>query len=137
MAWSLSSGPYLVVEDLARGRVLHRERVWPGGVFTLEYVHTSERVPVRGTFRIDGNGALTVVETAFGGFGPGLPELVAGDDWRIAGGMIVHRPRPEALTEFRLRVSPVARQRLTMPAGQALDLAVLAAPGAPVLVRVR
>jgi len=132
-----SRGLHLVVEDLGGARILHRERAWPGGVFTFDYVHSSERVPVRGTFRIETDGALTVLETAFAGFGPGLPQLGPGDDWRIEGGMIVHRPRTEALPELRVRVAPVARQRLTTPSGLALDLSALTAPGASVLIRVR
>ena len=133
----MARGPQLMVEDLGAARVLHRERVSPGAHFLLDYVHSSERVPVRGTFRVDGEGTLTVVETAFAGFGPGLPELRAGDDWRIEGGMIVHRPRGAGLSELRVRVMPVARQRLTTPSGRALDLAALTAPGAPVVVSVR
>jgi hypothetical protein len=134
IAWA-SRGPHLVVEDLGRARLLHRERVSSGAVFTLDYVHSSARVPVRGAFRIEGNGGLTVVETAFAGFGPGLPELAPGDDWRIADGMIVHRPRREALSELRVRVTPMARQRLIAPSGHVLDLSALA-PGAPILIRV-
>jgi hypothetical protein len=128
---------HLLVEDVEQGRTLHRERVWPGAVFTLDYVHSSERVPVRGTFRIEREGALTVVETAFAGFGPGLPQLGSGDDWRVEHGMIVHRPRGEPLAELRLRVTPVARQRLTTPSGRALDLPALIAPGRAILVSVR
>jgi hypothetical protein len=132
-----SRGPHLVVEDLRAARILHRERVRPGALFTLDYIHSSERVPVRGTFRIEHEGALTVVETAFAGFGPGLPQIKPGDDWRVEGGMIVHRPPGEPLNELRVRVTPVARQRLTTPAGRTLDLAALTPPGTPVLVSVR
>lgn len=135
-AWT-RFGPELVVEDAGRTRVLHRERVVPGATFMLEYVHSSERVPVRGTFRVEDDRTLTVMETAFGGFGPGLPELTRDDDWRIAGGMIVHRPRETTLPELRLRVSPVARQQLTTPSGRQLDLATMVGEGGLLLVQVR
>jgi hypothetical protein len=88
-----SRGPHLLVEDIGGRRILHRERAWPGAIFTLDYIHSSERVPVQGTFRIERDGALAVVETAFAGFGPGLPQLSPRDDWRIERGMIVHRPQ--------------------------------------------
>ncbi len=127
----------LVVEDVGRAHVLHRERVAPGATFTLDYRHSSEGVPVRGTFRVDAHRTVTVVETAFGGFGPGLPELTAGDDWRIADGRIVHRPRPHALSDLRLRVTASSRPRLTMPSGRELDLTALAGSPAAVIIRVR
>ena len=131
------SGRELVVEDPGRPRVLHVERVVAGATFSVEYRHSSEGVAVRGAFRVEDDGSLTVVETAFGGFGPGLPELTPDDDWRIAGGMIVHRPYRRRLVDLRLRATAVSRPRLTMPSGRALDLAALAGNGSPVLVRVR
>ena len=136
--YRMASGTHFVVEipgDPAR--ILHRERASPGALFSLDYVHSSERVPVRGTFRIERDGSLAVLETAFGGFGPGLPELGAGDDWRIEDHMIVHQPRVDPLTELRVRVTPIAHQRLTTPSGLILDLPSLVAPGAAVRVRIR
>lgn len=133
-------GRELVVEDVSGARIVHRERVAPGATFTLEYRHSSEGVPVRGVFRVESDGGLTVVATAFGGFGPGLPEPGRGDDWEIAGGMIVHRPRPGAghtMSDLRLRASAVSRPRLTTPSGQRVDLAAVAGDRAPILVRVR
>jgi hypothetical protein len=127
----------LVVEEGGRSRVLHRERVTPGATFTLDYRHSSEGVPVRGTFRVDIHGTVTPVETAFGGFGPGLPELTSGDDWRIADGLIVHRPPPRALADLRLRMTAISRPRLTMPSGRELDLIALAGRSAAVIIRVK
>ena len=40
----------LVVEDVTRQRVLHRAPVEPGSLLVLSFVHSSEHVPVRGTF---------------------------------------------------------------------------------------
>jgi hypothetical protein len=113
---------HLVVEDAATGRVLHREPVRPGDTFALAYVHSSEHVPVRGVFRVGPDGSFTVVETAFGGFGPGLPELRPGDDWLIRDGMIVARGSDVRMQELALRVSPITHHRLTTPGGVGLDL---------------
>jgi len=126
----------LVVEDVRGGGVLAREPVRPGDVLLLAYVHSSEHVPVRGTFRIEPDGGLSVTETAFAGFGPGLPELGAGDAWRIEGGMIVHEPVGARLAELRVRVAPVTRHRLRLPSGRELDLSALLGTGGPVRVRV-
>lgn len=127
----------LAVEDARTARVLHREAVRLGSDVTLEYVHSSEGVRVRGVVRVEADGSLSVVETAFAGFGPGLPELVPGDHWRIEDGMIVHRPFPLPLEELRVRVGPFTRHRLRTPAGTQLDLSALMGPGGTVLVHVR
>lgn len=123
VAWSVTPAVrHLVVEDAATGRLLHREPVRPGDTFTLAYVHSSEHVPVRGLFRVEADGSFAVVETAFGGFGPGLPELRPGDDWLIRDGMIVAREPGVRMQELALRVSPITRHRLTTPGGVGLDL---------------
>jgi hypothetical protein len=129
--------PVLVVEDVSAQRTLLRERVSVGETFVIDYVHSSERVPVRGTFRVDADRQLTVVETAFAGFGPGLPELGAGDEWRIEQGMIVHRPAAQRFAELPLRVLPITRHRLRTPAGEELDLSALMGRGGSLRVLVR
>ncbi len=122
-AWPLTpTVRHLVVEDAATGRLLHREPVRPGDTFALAYVHSSEHVPVRGVFRVEADGSFTVVETAFGGFGPGLPELRPGDDWLVRDGMIVARAPGVRLQELTVRVSPITYHRLTTPGGVGLDL---------------
>jgi len=87
-------------------------------------------------FRVEPDGRLAVTETAFAGFGPGLPELRAGDAWRLEAGMIVHAPAGLTLAELRLRVAPLTRHRLSLPSGRELDLSALLAPGGAVRVRV-
>jgi hypothetical protein len=49
----------------------------------------------------------------------------------------VHRPRDLIVPELRVRVTEIARPRLTTPSGTTLDLAALAGHGTPVIVRVR
>jgi hypothetical protein len=125
----------LVVTDLGANRVLHRERVAPGARFTLAYVHSSEHVPVRGVFRIERDGTLTVVETAFAGFGPGLPALREGDRWHTADGMIVAESDTR-VDDLTVRVVPVTQHRLTTPAGHDLPLSRLVPAGTAIRVRV-
>jgi hypothetical protein len=126
--------PLLVVEDLTHGRVLYRARVAAGGVLALSYVHSSEHVPVRGTFIVEAGGALVAKETAFAGFGPGLPEPRAGDAWRFESGMIVVPAAGERFPELRVRVAPFTRHRLRAPSGQDVDLSALTGAGG--LVRI-
>jgi hypothetical protein len=125
-------GLELVVDDIRGGRTLYAERVTPGALFVLSYVHSSEHVPVRGTFEIGADGRLTVVETAFAGFGPGLPELREGDRWKSDGGMIVHTPPAAPMEEVIVRVAPITRHALALPSGHTLDLSAAMGPGGAV-----
>jgi hypothetical protein len=136
-AGSLSTPtPLLVVEDVTQGRVLYRERVAAGNPLVLAYVHSSEQVPVRGTFVVDAGGALVAKETAFAGFGPGLPEPRAGDAWRFENGMIVVPAAGERFPELAVRVAPFTRHRLRTPAGRDLDLSALMDRGGLVRISV-
>jgi hypothetical protein len=131
-----ASALVLVVEDAAGRGIVHQEPVSAGQVFSLSFVHSSERVPVRGTFRIEADGSLTAIETRFAGFGPGLPAPRAGDPWRMEDGMIVV-PTETHLPELRLRVVPIAAHRLMTPSGRALDLSGALGPGGLVRILVR
>ncbi|HXG04549.1 MAG TPA: DUF1850 domain-containing protein [Candidatus Binatia bacterium] len=126
----------LVVEDVDGGRVVHREPVRPGDRLMLSWVHSSENVPVRGSFIVEADGSLRVHETAYAGFGPGLPAPQPGDAWQYRDGMIV-TAGGAALPELRLRVSPIARQRLILPSGREVNLPELFPGGAAVRIGVR
>jgi len=127
--------PVLFVEDVTRQRVLHRAPVEPGSLFVLSYVHSSEHVPVRGTFVVEPDGALRVKETAFAGFGPGLPQPKAGDAWRLEDGMIVVPAAGERFPELRIRVAPFTHHRLRTPSGEELDLSALMLEGGALIIR--
>jgi hypothetical protein len=128
--------PVLVVEDVARDRVLYRAPVVAGSTFVLSYVHSSEHVAVRGTFVVEGKGTLLARETAFAGFGPGLPEPKTGDTWRAEEGMIVVPSDGPRLPELLVRVVPVTQHRLRTPSGEDLDLSALMKEGGAVRIRV-
>lgn len=102
----------------------------------LSYVHSSEHVPVRGTFVVERDGTLLVKETAFAGFGPGLPQPKAGDAWRFEDGMIVVPAAGERLHELRVRVAPFTHHRLRTPSGEEVDLSSLMNDGGSVRIHV-
>lgn len=129
-------GPVLLVEDVTHHRVLHRAGVEPGSQLLLSYVHSSEHVAVRGTFVVEPDGALRARDTAFAGFGPGLPEPKAGDAWRFEDGMIVVPAAGERFEDLRIRVAPATRHRLRTPSGEELDLSALMNDGGSVRIRV-
>ena len=124
-----NGGSMLVVEDLTHRRVLHRAPVAPGQSLVVSYVHSSEHVAVRGTFVVEADGTLRVEETAFAGFGPGLPEPKTGEAWHREDGMIVVPAAGERLAELRLRVGPITHHRLRTPSGEDLDLSTLLGAG--------
>jgi hypothetical protein len=126
----------LVIEEASSTRAIHREPIAADAVLTLAYIHSSELVPVRGVLRVAGTGGLHVVETAFGGLGPGLPAHGPGDEWTRSGGLIVHRPPPVPMSGLRLRVKAVNDYRLRTPAGVELVLSALVEDGAAVTIRV-
>ena len=121
---------------MARGRVLAREPVEPGGLVRLAYVHSTEGRPVRAIFRVEAAGTLRLVETAFPSIGPGLPPLGPEGTWTIENGVIVTRAENAPVPELRLRVVPLTRHRLTLPSGRELDLSALVGPGDLVRVTV-
>ena len=128
--------PWLVVEDVTRQRVLYREPIEIGGRLVLSYVHSSELVPVRGTFVVERDGTLRAKETAFAGFGPGLPEPKAGVAWRAEDGMIVVPAAGERFSVLRVRVAPFTRHRLRTPSGEELDLSGLMDAGGAIGIHV-
>jgi hypothetical protein len=126
----------LTVTDVSRGRVVAKEVVQPGALLRLTYVHSTEGPPVRATLRVEGDGTLRLVETAFPSVGPGLPPLGADGTWTIENGQIVNRAPSAPLAELRLRAVPLTQHRLTLPSGRVLDLGALVAPGDAIRVAV-
>ena len=126
----------LTVEDVDRGRILAREPVEAGARIDLTYVHSTEGRPVRATLRVEPDGALRLVETAYPSVGPGLP-LPPEGGFTIEEGLIVTRAPGPPLRELRLRPVPLTRHRLVLPSGRALDLGALVAPGDAVRLTVR
>ena len=118
----------VTVTDVSRERVVAKERVEPGALLRLSYVHSTEGRPVRATLRVEGDGTLRLVETAFPSVGPGLPPLGADGTWAIENEQIVNRAPSAPLAELRLRAVPLTQHRLTLPSGRVLDLGALVAP---------
>ena len=136
-AWLLwPRGPILVIEDSKVGRVLHRQRVRPGGRFTLSYVHSVSKTPVRGVFEVAPDGALVVRETSFGTPGPGLPEPTGADRVEIAGGAIRVFDLDQRLPELSFFVHPYT-EHVVEVGGMTLALSAALPPATLVKIRIR
>jgi len=69
----------LRVEGREEQKVLLEFPVHPGEFFFYQYIHSSDRTPVRDTFRIGEGGKMILVEEAFLWHGAGLESQAHGD----------------------------------------------------------
>jgi len=127
----------LTVTDLDRGRALAQERVEPGALLALTYVHSTEGRPVRALLRVETDHSLRLIETAFPSTGPGLPPLGSNGTWATEDGLIVTRAPSAPLREVRLRTVPLTQHRLRLPSGRTLDLGTLVEPGGVICLAVQ
>jgi hypothetical protein len=72
---ALSCWPVRVLEVSSRsgGEPLFIRRAAPGDEFEVDYVHSVEKIPVKGVFAVTAKGAIRPRETVFSSFGAGLP----------------------------------------------------------------
>ena len=126
----------LVVVDAKTNRVLLRTPVRVGDRFTLSYLHSVAKSRVSGTFEVTPAYTIGVKETAFGSFGPGLPDVRVGDDYEVKGGVIRLKNLTQTLPELSFFVHPYTEHRLEI-AGQMLDLSKALEAGARVSITVR
>lgn len=126
----------LVVSEARGNRVLLRTPVRPGDRFTLSYLHSVAKSRVSGTFEVTPAYAIAVRETAFGSFGPGLPDPRPGDDYEVREGVIRLKNLKQTLPELSFFVHPYTEHQLEI-GGQTLDLSKVVPAGTRIMVSVR
>ncbi|MEF2071338.1 DUF1850 domain-containing protein [Consotaella aegiceratis] len=97
LAW-----PRLFLVIAERGHPVQVFWTAPGERFTLSWIHSVEKEAWEETFRIDGEGAISVVATRFKTFGAGVPSDV-GTITRLEDGWVV-------MEGIERRVDPLAVQ---------------------------
>jgi hypothetical protein len=125
----------LLVVDSKANRVLLRTPVRPGDSFTLSYLHSVAKSRVTGTFEVTRDYEISVKETTFGSFGPGLPDVRPGDDYEVKGGVIRLKNLSQTFPELSFFVHPYTEHRLEIR-GRALDVSREVAAGTRVRVSV-
>lgn len=65
----------LEVKDGKSGGILFHQRAVEGDIFLFCYIHSVEKTPVEGTFLVERDGVLRIVETRFSSHGAGLPNV--------------------------------------------------------------
>ena len=127
--------PILTVDDLKANRRLVAVPVLAGDHFVLSYRHSVTQGIVSGTFAVEEDGSLAIIETTFGSPGPGLPIPRPGEDYEISGGIIRYRT-DQRLSEFSVFIHPFTEHVLAVK-GRSLDLSREVAPGALVKIRLQ
>ena len=125
----------LLVLDAKANRTLLRVTVRPGDRFTLSYLHSVAKSRVTGTFEVTRDYEISVKETTFGSFGPGLPDVRPGDDYEVKGGLIRLKVN-QTIPGFFFAVYPYTEHRLEI-GGRALDLSKEVEAGGRVSITLR
>jgi hypothetical protein len=123
----------LEVRSRQADKVIFREIIAPGEMFTFAYIHSIENIPVEGIFAVEDDGSLRVVETRFRSYGAGLPSQVTG---RSDDGKWLEAPGGQKLPEFSFYISPINQSSLRI-GHKTLDLNRLIESGDIVTVAVR
>jgi len=101
----------LEVRDIDNNRVLFMSPVSRGKTFEIRYIHSVEKIPVAGTFRvIDGN-RIEVRESVFSSYGAGLPSDTPREDITFEGDRMRIRHRGIVMDQLRIFISPFTNQQ--------------------------
>jgi len=118
----------LRVEGREEQKVLLEFAVQPGEFFFYQYIHSSDRTPVRDTFRIGEGGRIVLVEEAFLWHGAGL-ESQAHRDVQVSHADRWTRVRLNRVFPILpIRVGRIAQQMLIIQ-GKSLRLDQIGKPG--------
>lgn len=125
----------LLVFDAKVNRILLRANVRPGDRFTLSYLHSVAKSRVTGAFEVTPEYEISVRETTFGSFGPGLPDVRPGDDYEVKGGLIRLKVN-QTIPGLVFAVYPYTEHRLEI-GGRTLDLSREVEAGGRVFITLR
>jgi hypothetical protein len=126
----------LQVEEMRSGVKLYQAPVKEGDEFSIEFVHSVERTPVKEVFRIEQDHNIYLVETEYESFGAGLPTMpYEGEESVLEGGKIRITGMRRKIEPFLVAVSPVPGHVLAV-GGEETALASLAEPGTGLRIRV-
>ncbi len=111
----------LELRDIDDKRILFMSRVSKGETFEIRYIHSVERVPVAGIFKvIDGN-RIAVEESIFSSYGAGLPSDTPREDVIFERDQMRIKHRDVAMERLRLFISPFTQQQFIL-SGMTIDL---------------
>jgi len=125
----------LEVRDVDDNRVLFSTTVSKGQTFEIRYIHSVEKTPVAGIFKVSDGNKIGVEETIFSSYGAGLPFDTPREDITFQGDQMRIRHHGIVMDRLRIFISPFTKQQFSY-SGRAVDLS-LAKEGHIVEIRVR
>jgi hypothetical protein len=121
--------PVLEVRAGKGGGLLFVRSLRPGDTFSLSFIHSVEKSPVRDHFKIDEGYRIVLYETAFRSLNTGLPtDVSGGEHWVRADGEFHVVNRHRFLPEIRLPVDSSSANTLEI-GGRRVSLPALAGDG--------
>jgi hypothetical protein len=111
----------LEIRDIHDNRILFMSFVSKGETFEIRYIHSVERVPVAGIFRVIEGNRIEVEESIFSSYGAGLPSDTPREDVVFEGNQMRIRHRDVAMERLRLFISPFTQQQF-IHSGTTIDL---------------
>lgn len=114
----------LEVRDVDDRRVLFIYPVSKGATFEIRYIHSVEKVPVAGIFRVADKDAIQVVQTVFPSYGAGLPSDTPVEDVVFEGDRMIIRHRHVVMDRLRIFISPFTKQQFIY-SDKAVDLSLV------------
>jgi hypothetical protein len=114
----------LEVRDIHDDRVLFMSPISKGETFEIRYIHSVEKVPVAGIFRVVEGNRIEVKESIFSSYGAGLPSDSPREDVIFERDQMRIRHRDVAMERLRLFISPFTQQRFIF-SGKTIELFTL------------
>jgi hypothetical protein len=105
---------YLLVYEVAGGKILVAQPVKKGEEFTLIYTHSVHRSPVVEVFAVDPRLGLVLKKTGFCDYGVGIPYSTPYDFYMGEDDFFWIDNIDEPLGSFTLRVQEIPNQRLVI-----------------------
>lgn len=101
----------LEVSDIDDNRVLFLSPVSRGETFEIRYIHSVEKIPVAGIFRVTDGNRIEVEESIFSSYGAGLPSDTPRESIIFEKGRMRIRHQGVVLERLRIFISPSTKQQ--------------------------
>lgn len=132
--YSGNNKPFIIrIKSVNTKNILIDFSVKSGDRFYLNYIHSADKIPIRDTFKIGGEGELILIEEAFLCHSAGLEFQRHGDILLFNDGMWTKVKMNRFLPEFIIRVGRISEQLIIIQ-NKPFRLDSLVKPGESILI---